>query len=213
MNRAGDVCLMIAVLLVASCFDSVDLPFVMGRITILLFMGLLGKSSQLGLHMWLPDAMEGPTSVSALIHSATMVVAGVYLLIRFSFECISDVLVMIAWVSGVTALYGGLCGVYQKDFKKVIALSTCSQLGCMVLCCGLSAYSNGLYHIVTHSLFKALVFLCSGVAIHYCVEQDTRDSCFVGTCLSIRFSGFGVLSLIGCTLMSGGWSKDMVAQV
>ncbi len=171
MNRAGDVCLMVAVLLAASCFDSVDLPFVMGRIALLLVMGLLGKSSQLGLHMWLPDAMEGPTTVSALIHSATMVVAGVYLLIRFSFECISDVLVMIVWVSGVTALYGGLCGIYQRDVKKVIALSTCSQLGCMVLCCGLSVYSNGLYHIVTHSLFKALVFLCSGAVL----EQDTRD--------------------------------------
>ncbi len=90
-------------------------------------------------------------------------------------------------------------------FIDSLFLSTCSQLGCMVLCCGLSAYSNGLYHIVTHSLFKALVFLCSGVAIHYCVEQDTRDS----NC-SIRFSGFGVLSLIGCTLMSGGWSKDTI---
>jgi len=146
---------------------------------------------------------------------------------------------MIAWVSGVSALYGGLCGVYQRDLKKVIALSTCSQLGCMVLCCGLSAYSNGLFHIVTHSLFKALVFLCFGVAIHYCVEQDTRDSRglsyesglatwameiplgdrALGVSASVcgfvflSRSGlmcFGVLSLIGCTLMSGGWSKDTI---
>jgi len=173
-------------------------------------MGLLGKSSQLGLHMWLPDAMEGPTTVSALIHSATMVVAGVYLLIRFSFECISDVLVIIAWVSGVTALYGGLCGVYQRDLKKVIALSTCSQLGCMVLCCGLSAYSNGLYHIVTHSLFKALTFLCSGVAIHDCSQDIRYWGWSQWSHGSYGFSGFGVLSLIGCSLMSGGWSKDTI---
>ena len=174
MNRVGDVCVVIALIIVASMFDSVDWTFPFGRITLLLFIGLLGKSSQLGLHMWLPDAMEGPTTVSALIHSATMVVAGVYLLIRFSFDCVSDVLVLACWVSGVTALYGGLCGVYQRDCKKVIALSTCSQLGCMVLCCGLSAHSNGLFHIMTHSFFKALVFLCFGVVIHYCVEQDTR---------------------------------------
>ena len=174
MNRAGDICLMICIVLLASCDNSVGLPLSV-RFTLLLFMSLIGKSSQLGLHMWLPDAMEGPTTVSALIHSATMVVAGIYVFVRFCFECVTDGLLIISWVSGITALYGGLCSVYQGDLKKIVALSTCSQLGCMVLCCGLSIYSNSLFHIVTHSGFKALMFLCIGMVIHYNVEQDTRD--------------------------------------
>ena len=133
-----------------------------------LFLGVAGKSAQIPLYMWLPSAMAGPTPVSALIHAATMVTAGVYLMARLSFLFTLSPVVMhlIAWVGVLTALLAALIATAQSDIKKVLAYSTVSQLGYMVLACGVGAFSAGLFHLLTHGFFKALLFLCAGAIIH-----------------------------------------------
>lgn len=155
--------------------DPVDPLFL---ILVLLFIGVMAKSAQLGLHTWLPDAMEGPTPVSALIHAATMVTAGVFLLIRYAplFSAASPYLLMAVSAVGVlTLLVAGCAALIQADIKKVIAYSTCSQLGYMVLACGQGSFAFALYHLTTHAFYKALLFLSAGVVIHFVGdEQDVR---------------------------------------
>ena len=137
-------------------------------IALFLLIAAIGKSAQFGLHTWLPDAMEGPTPVSALIHAATMVTAGVYLVVRLSFFFeISDVIRNATLIVGsFTALFGSLTACFQYDIKSIIAFSTCSQLGYMFLACGLSAYNLAMFHLFIHAFFKALLFLCAGSVIH-----------------------------------------------
>src|SRR6185312_14451101 len=144
---------------------------------ILLFVGAMGKSAQLGLHTWLPDAMEGPTPVSALIHAATMVTAGVFMLARLSplFEYSPTALAVVVVIGGTTAMFAATIGMAQNDIKRVIAYSTCSQLGYMFFAAGVSAYGAAMFHLMTHAFFKALLFLCAGSVIHAMSgEQDMR---------------------------------------
>src|SRR5207245_2025771 len=145
---------------------------------ILLFIGAMGKSAQLGLHTWLPDAMEGPTPVSALIHAATMVTAGVFMVARFSplFEYAPTALAVVVIIGGSTAMFAATVGMAQNDIKRVIAYSTCSQLGYMFFAAGVSAYSGAMFHLMTHAFFKALLFLGAGSVIHAMSgEQDMRN--------------------------------------
>jgi len=138
---------------------------------------VIGKSAQIGLHTWLPDAMEGPTPVSALIHAATMVTAGVFILIRFFsiLDKVNLVLSLIIIIGASTIFFAGIVGSYQFDLKKIIAYSTCSQLGYMVVSCGISNYSISLFHLMNHAFFKALLFLGAGAIIHAINdEQDIR---------------------------------------
>src|SRR5471032_3341616 len=144
---------------------------------LLLFVGAMGKSAQIGLHTWLPDAMEGPTPVSALIHAATMVTAGVFMVARFSplFEYAPAALAVVAVIGGTTAIFAASVGMAQNDIKRVIAYSTCSQLGYMFFAAGVSAYGAAMFHLVTHAFFKALLFLGAGAVIHAMSdEQDIR---------------------------------------
>lgn len=144
-------------------------------ISICLLIGAMAKSSQIGLHVWLPMAMEGPTPVSALIHAATMVTAGVYLLIRSSpiLEYSSTVLLLCLWIGAITTLFSSLIGLFQQDIKKVIAYSTMSQLGMMVIAIGLSSYNIALFHLINHAFYKGLLFLGAGSVIH--AVSDNQD--------------------------------------
>jgi NADH:ubiquinone oxidoreductase subunit 5 (subunit L)/multisubunit Na+/H+ antiporter MnhA subunit len=141
-----------------------------------LFIGAVGKSAQVSLHTWLPDAMEGPTPVSALIHAATMVTAGVFLIVKCSpiYEYTTNTLKVIAVVGSFTALFAASVGLLQNDLKRVIAYSTCSQLGYMFFSCGLSHYSVGFFHLINHAFFKALLFLSAGSIIHSI--NDNQDA-------------------------------------
>ncbi len=146
-------------------------------IGVLLFIGAMGKSAQLGLHVWLPDAMEGPTPVSALIHAATMVTAGVFLMARMSplMEFAPFALGFVTFIGASTALFAATIGCAQNDIKRVIAYSTCSQLGYMFVAAGVGAYQASIFHLITHAFFKALLFLCAGSVIHAMSdEQDMR---------------------------------------
>ena len=146
-------------------------------ICLLLFIGAMGKSAQIGLHTWLPDAMEGPTPVSALIHAATMVTAGVFLIIKCSpiFEYVPQYFIYYYFIGAITAFFAATIGLVQNDIKKVIAYSTCSQLGYMIFACGLSNYHVSLFHLINHAFFKALLFLSAGAIIHSLSnEQDMR---------------------------------------
>ena len=198
VNRVGDVGLALGVFSIFTIFRTTDYSIVfsiahyyvnkvfsffcfelnlLNTIGILLFIGATGKSAQIGLHTWLPDAMEGPTPVSALIHAATMVTAGVYLIIRCSplYEYTQLALIIITIFGAMTAFMAATIGVVQNDLKKVIAYSTCSQLGYMVFVCGLSNYSVGMFHLMNHAYFKALLFLSAGSVIHSLNdEQDMR---------------------------------------
>ena len=147
-------------------------------VSVLLFIGAMGKSAQLGLHTWLPDAMEGPTPVSALIHAATMVTAGVFLICRLSpvIEYAPVALDIITFVGALTAIFAATVGMTQFDIKRVIAYSTCSQLGYMFFAAGVSAYPAAMFHLTTHAFFKALLFLGAGSVIHALSnEQDLRN--------------------------------------
>jgi proton-translocating NADH-quinone oxidoreductase chain L len=198
LNRIGDFGLLIGIMLIFVNFKSIDYatvavltPFfsdkiinflnleihLLNAICIFLFIGAIGKSAQLGLHTWLPDAMEGPTPVSALIHAATMVTAGVFLLARCSFiyESVPNILDYIILIGSLTAFFASTTGLAQNDLKRVIAYSTCSQLGYMIFACGLSNYSVGIFHLANHAFFKALLFLGAGSVIHAVNdEQDMR---------------------------------------
>ncbi len=183
-----------------------------------LFIGVVGKSAQIGLHAWLPDAMEGPTPVSALIHAATMVTAGVFLMIRASpvFEYSAEFLFVAAAWGSFTALFSGIIGLAQNDIKKIIAYSTCSQLGFMVVACGFSYYSLALFHLFNHAFFKALLFLSAGSVIHVLMgEQDTRKMGGLAELspLVYAYVSIGSLSLMGFSFLSGFYSKDVIIEV
>ncbi len=175
--------------------------------------GAAGKSAQLGFHVWLPDAMEGPTPVSALIHAATMVAAGVYLLGRFMFMLPPEVLFVVASLGAVTALMSGFIALAQDDIKKVLAYSTVSQLGYMFLGLGVGAWHAALFHLTTHAFFKALMFLGSGSVIHACHhEQDMRRMGGLWKKLPVTGTTFlaGVLAIAGLPFLSGFYSKDAI---
>lgn len=187
-------------------------------ICVLLFVGSVGKSAQLGLHTWLPDAMEGPTPVSALIHAATMVTAGVFLIIRCSpiFEYAPDALLIVTLFGSLTAFFAAVTGMLQNDLKRVIAYSTCSQLGYMVFICGLSNYSVSMFHLMNHAFFKALLFLSAGSVIHAISdEQDMRK--MGGLLRLIPFTYvmmlIGSLSLMGFPFLTGFYSKDVILEL
>lgn len=198
-------------------FCNFELP-VLTVICSLLFIGAMGKSAQIGLHTWLPDAMEGPTPVSALIHAATMVTAGVFLIIRCSplFEYVPSVLSVIVFVGAATAFFSATVGLVQNDIKKVIAYSTCSQLGYMILACGLSSYHVSFFHLVNHAFFKALLFLSAGAIIHSLSnEQDMRKYGALASLLPFTsvMLLIGSLSLMGFPFLTGFYSKDLILEI
>lgn len=187
----------------------------MSFICICLFIGAMGKSAQVPLHVWLPDSMEGPTPISALIHAATMVTAGVFLVARMSplFEFSETALSMVTIIGAITALFMGLVAIVQNDIKRIIAYSTLSQLGYMVVALGVSAYSAAIFHLFTHAFFKALLFLGAGsviVALHH--EQDIRKMGGLYKKLPITYwcTLIGALALIGTPFFSGFYSKDTI---
>lgn len=184
---------------------------------ILLFIGAMGKSAQLGLHTWLPDAMEGPTPVSALIHAATMVTAGVFMVVRLSpiFEGAPDALTLVTVVGACTAFFAATVGLVQNDIKRVIAYSTCSQLGYMFFACGVGAYSAAMFHLMTHAFFKALLFLGAGSVIHgMSGEQDMRKMGGIWKKMPVTYvyMWIGSLALAGIPVFAGYYSKDMILE-
>jgi len=186
-------------------------------ISFFIFIGSIGKSAQLLFHTWLPDAMEGPTPVSSLLHAATMVTAGVFLIIRCSllFNYSSIMLMFIFLIGSITALFSGLIGYFQYDLKKVIAYSTCSQLGYMFFSCGLSNYQVAIFHLFNHAFFKALLFLSAGAVIHMLFdEQDIRR---MGRLINyINFPFFtlflGSITIAGFPFLTGFYSKDLLIE-
>src|SRR5213083_1599816 len=227
VNRVGDFGFGLAIMLIWTTFGTLAYGEVFSRATdaigggtylaiaLLLFMGACGKSAQLPLFTWLPDAMEGPTPVSALIHAATMVTAGVYMVARCHklFEMAPLSLEIVAWVGGLTALFAASIGVAQTDIKRVLAYSTISQLGYMFAAVGIGAYAAGIFHLVTHAFFKALLFLGAGSVIHGLGgEQDLRkmgglSSRMVTTTITTTI---GALGLAGVPGLAGFFSKDEI---
>ena len=192
-------------------------------LAILVFLGPVAKSAQFPLHVWLPDAMEGPTPISALIHAATMVAAGVFLIARMYpvFECLPVVMTVIAWTGGITAILGAAIALTQNDLKKGLAYSTMSQLGYMVMAMGMGGYSAGLFHLMTHACFKAMLFLCSGSVIHGMeavvghdpnLAQDMRLMGGLRKYMPVTATTFliGTLAICGVPPFAGFWSKDEI---
>ncbi len=188
---------------------------------LLLFIGAMGKSAQFGLHTWLPDAMEGPTPVSALIHAATMVTAGVFLLCRMSplYEAAPDVLTIVGWVGAITALFAATVGLTQTDIKRVIAYSTCSQLGYMFFAIGVSAYPAAMFHLTTHAFFKALLFLGAGSVIHGMHHEQNifkyaSSGYILRKLLPVTYvlMWLGSLALAGIPPFAGFFSKDLIIE-
>jgi NADH-quinone oxidoreductase subunit L len=229
VNRIGDAAVVVALIWMVLLFGSLDFQIVLSEaprtlshgslvatlLTLLLFAGAVGKSAQLPLYVWLPDAMEGPTPVSALIHAATMVTAGVYLVARSAplFELAPVSLEVVAWVGGLTALYAASIALVQTDIKRVIAYSTISQLGYMFLGLGVGAYAAGIFHLMTHAFFKALLFLAAGSVIHALAgEQDLRRMGGLRRSLKITAGSFlvGALANSGIAPFAGFWSKDEI---
>lgn len=239
VNRVGDFGLALGIMGIFSVFKTVDFSTVFALaphvadthfifcnvefhaftvICILLFIGAVGKSAQLGLHTWLPDAMEGPTPVSALIHAATMVTAGVFMIARCSplFEYAPKALLVVSFLGAMTCFFAATTGVVQNDLKRVIAYSTASQLGYMVFVCGLSHYSVGVFHLMNHAFFKALLFLSAGSVIHALSdEQDMRKMGGVLKLLPFTYAMMfiGSLSLVGFPFLTGFYSKDVILEV
>ncbi len=239
LNRIGDFGLVLGILIIFVKFKAVDYATVFALtplfvkhdfiflninfnlidiIGFLLLIGAIGKSAQLGLHTWLPDAMEGPTPVSALIHAATMVTAGVFLIARSSplFEYTPLILKVITILGACTAFFAATVGLLQNDLKRVIAYSTCSQLGYMVFACGLSNYSVGVFHLANHAFFKALLFLGAGSVIHAVSdEQDMRKMGGLKHLVPFTYSMMviGSLALIGFPFLTGFYSKDVILEV
>ncbi|MFZ5479822.1 MAG: NADH-quinone oxidoreductase subunit L [Myxococcota bacterium] len=182
----------------------------------LLFVGVMGKSAQMPLHVWLPDAMEGPTPVSALLHAATMVAAGVYLVVRCwpLFAGAPDVLLAMQWIGAITAFLAACVALVQNDVKKVLAYSTCSQLGYMVAGLGSGAMLGGYFHLVTHASFKALLFLAAGSIIHAVHTNDVREMGGLARKIPVTAALFalGVLALAGFPGLAGFFSKDLVLE-
>jgi NADH-quinone oxidoreductase subunit L len=192
-----------------------DRPVFLTVAALLIFCGALGKSAQFPLHVWLPDAMEGPTPISALIHAATMVAAGVYMLVRVGFiiQMSATALLVIAWIGTITAVMAALIATQQNDIKRILAYSTLSQLGYMVMAVGLASGNAAMFHLFTHAFFKALLFLAAGsviVALHH--EQDIWEMGGLSRNLRITFVAFliGALALMGCPPFSGFFSKDAI---
>ncbi len=190
---------------------------VLTLICLLLFLGAMGKSAQVPLHVWLPDSMEGPTPISALIHAATMVTAGVFLVARLSplFELSEMALSAVVVIGALSALFMGLVGMVQNDIKRVVAYSTLSQLGYMMAAVGVSAYSIGIFHLMTHAFFKALLFLAAGsviIAMHH--EQDMRRMGGLARKMPVTFlsAWIGGLALAGIPPFAGFFSKDMIIE-
>ncbi len=239
VNRVGDFFLLLGMFTIYVVFNTLDYDVVFSLvplaidqkliigtyqisvidlICIFLFLGAMGKSAQLGLHTWLPDAMEGPTPVSALIHAATMVTAGVFLVIRCSyiFEYSPVGLSFVTVVGAMTAFFAATTGLFQNDMKRVIAYSTCSQLGYMVFACGLSSYEVGIFHLSNHAFFKALLFLGAGSVIHAMSdEQDMRKMGGLKNLLPFTYAIMliGSLALIGFPFLAGFYSKDVILEV
>jgi len=239
VNRVGDLGLMLGICCVFLSFKTVDYavlfalePMVIDKkvsflsmdfsvnfiISLLLFWGVLGKSAQIGLHIWLPDAMEGPTPVSALIHAATLVISGVFLIIRCSivFENSQSALMLVSVVGAITCFFAASVGLFQNDLKRVIAYSTCSQLGYMVFVAGLSNYSVSLFHVANHAVFKALLFLSAGCIIHgISDEQDLRKmgGLFWIFPVSYIMIFIGSFALIGIPFLTGFYSKDCILEL
>tara|TARA_R110002126_G_scaffold13118_3_gene56571 strand:- start:90271 stop:92436 length:2166 start_codon:yes stop_codon:yes gene_type:complete len=239
VNRVGDFGLALGIMAIFVVFGSVDFETIfaaveskkdltvnfigfdihaMTLIGLLLFTGAVGKSAQLGLHTWLPDAMEGPTPVSALIHAATMVTAGVFLIARFSplYEYAPIALMVITIVGACTALVAATIGLTQFDIKRVIAYSTMSQLGYMFFALGVSAYGAAIFHLMTHAFFKALLFLSAGSVIHAMSdEQDMRKMGGIWKKIPFTYAmmWIGSLALAGVPLFAGYYSKDMILEV
>jgi NADH-ubiquinone oxidoreductase chain 5 len=187
-------------------------------IGLLLLLGAMAKSAQIGLHTWLPDAMEGPTPVSALIHAATLVTAGVYLMLRSSpiIEYGPTTLVVVTWVGALTAFVAATIGLLQNDLKRVIAYSTMSQMGYLFMACGLSQYNVALFHLVNHAFFKALLFLAAGSVIHAMADQqDLRRLGGLVNFLPFTYTAIliGSLSLMAFPFLTGFYSKDLILEV
>jgi len=228
MNAIGDVGLAIGIFMIFRELGTVDYLEVFGRradlgfatsttqwICLLLLIGAVAKSAQLPLHTWLPDAMEGPTPVSALIHAATMVTAGVYLIARMNplFSYAPDVQHLIVVIGVAGLVMAGLIGLAQTDIKRVIAYSTMSQIAYMFVGVGLGAYWTGIFHLMTHAFFKALLFMAAGVVIHALGgEQDLRNMGGMRRYLPRTFVAFaiGTLALVGIPPFAGAWSKDAI---
>jgi NADH-quinone oxidoreductase subunit L len=235
VNRVGDFGFLLGISLVLMYFGSLDYVEVFASldnvvsatmldgisvitvICILLFIGAMGKSAQVPLHIWLPGSMEGPTPISALIHAATMVTAGIFMVSRMSpmFELSETALVVVMIVGAITALFMGLLGIVQNDIKKVVAYSTLSQLGYMTVALGVSAYSVAIFHLMTHAFFKALLFLAAGsviVALHH--QQDIRKMGGLRKKMPITYwtALIGTLALIGFPGFAGFYSKDMIIE-
>jgi len=239
VNRVGDFGFMLGVAAVAMYFNSLDYTEVFARapalahtqisiwggtswslmtvICVLLFVGAMGKSAQVPLHVWLPDSMEGPTPISALIHAATMVTAGVFMVARMSplYELSETALSVVLVIGATTAFFTGLIGIVQNDIKRVIAYSTLSQLGYMMVALGASAYAAGIFHLMTHAFFKALLFLAAGsviIGMHH--DQDIRNMGGVRKYMPITYwtALIGSLALIGFPGFSGFFSKDAIIE-
>jgi NADH-quinone oxidoreductase subunit L len=232
VNRIGDFGFMLGMFLIFRTFGSLDMQTVFGAaalmapewsggvitaIALLLFLGAIGKSAQVPLYVWLPDAMEGPTPVSALIHAATMVTAGVYMVARSHvlYEHAPLAMMVVAIVGAITALYSATIGLVQTDIKKVLAYSTVSQLGYMFLACGVGAFSAGIFHLMTHAFFKGLLFLAAGSVIHALGgEQDMRR--MGGLRKRIPWTYWtmlvATLAIAGAPGFSGFFSKDAILE-
>ncbi|GAB2956529.1 NADH-quinone oxidoreductase subunit L [Hymenobacter coalescens] len=231
INRIGDLGFLLGIFLIYQTFESVQYgevfqkaaagqfgPYTVGIVTVitlLLFVGAMGKSAQLPLYTWLPDAMAGPTPVSALIHAATMVTAGIYMVLRSNvlYTLSPDTLDVVAWIGALTALFAATIGLAQNDIKKVLAYSTVSQLGYMFLALGVMGYSSSLFHVLTHAFFKALMFLGAGSVIHAMSnEQDIRRMGGLRKALPVTFFTFliGCIAISGIPPFSGFFSKDEI---
>ena len=241
VNRVGDFGFLLGIAAVAYWFGTLDYATVFANagatigggqvvqiipgqewsvatlICVLLFIGAMGKSAQVPLHVWLPDSMEGPTPISALIHAATMVTAGIFMVARMSplFEFSDAALAFVLFIGATTAFFTGLIGIVQNDIKRVVAYSTLSQLGYMTVALGVSAYSAAVFHLMTHAFFKALLFLGAGsviIAMHH--EQDMRRMGGLRKYMPITFwtMVIGTLALIGTPFLSGFYSKDTIIE-
>lgn len=232
VTRIGDAGLLLGIIVLfwympghALDFSSIHNVFTEGQsgtitttittsIALLLFMGVIGKSGQFPLHVWLPDAMEGPTPISALIHAATMVAAGVFLLARTFdiFEASAAAMHTVAYFGGFTAIFAATVALAQNDIKRILAYSTISQLGYMVMAMGLGSMTGGIFHLFTHAFFKALLFLAAGSVIHAVHTQNIHEMGGLGSKMRITAWTFaiGALSLSGIPPFSGFWSKDAI---
>src|SRR6202011_2872806 len=231
VNRVGDFGFLIALFLLIKHFGSLNFEQVFQSVTpmtpetggaellttlgLLLMVGAAGKSAQIPLYVWLPDAMEGPTPVSALIHAATMVTAGVYMVSRSHviFERAPTALMVVAIIGTLTAVFAATIGIAQTDIKKVLAYSTISQLGYMFMACGVGAFSAGIFHLMTHAFFKGLLFLAAGSVIHAVGgEQDMRKMGGLRTKIPVTFWTMtaGTLAIAGIPGLAGFFSKDEI---